>query len=324
MVQYFLSRLTQAVVVLLFASMVIFVAVRLAPGDPALARIGPFNVDPNNPHQLADIRHAMGLDRPIYVQYLIWLGDTLHGDLGKSLRNSAPVMNLVLGRVPLTLELIAACLLLSVPAAMFLGSVAAVRQDRWLDHLVNAVTTAGLAVPSFWLGLLLILLFAVRWHLLPASGSVDENSTVMDHLRLLAMPAVTLAVIETAILTRYVRAGMIEILQQPYIRTAYAKGLSPFKVVFRHALRNNLITLVSVIGLEFGILLGNTVIVEQIFGWSGLSWLAVQAIYTADYPVIEAIVLLIAGGFILMNLAVDVAYSLIDPRIRLRSAPDRS
>ena len=316
--RFIIQRLLEALPTLLIVSMVVFALIRMAPGDPAMLRMGREAAREENKPKLEAMRREMGLDRPIPVQYLLWLRDTLSGNFGVSIKTSQPAIDLVLSKVPVTLELVLASTLLALLIAFPGGMVAAIWRGSWLDRAVMAFAASGLAVPSFWLGLALILLLSVQLRLLPASGYVPFFESPVENLRRLVMPTITLGVYLAAVLIRFLRADMIEVLATDYIRTARAKGLSRPRVIFTHALKNALIPVLTVGGLEVGALLGGAVIIEQVFGWSGVGWLTVQAIFDRDYAVVQTSVLLFVIGLTLVNLAVDVGYALLNPRVRAR------
>ena len=316
--RFIIQRLLEALPTLLIVSMVVFALIRMAPGDPAMLRMGREAAREENKPKLEALRREMGLDRPIPVQYLLWLRDTLSGNFGVSIKTSQPAIDLVLSKVPVTLELVLASTLLALLIAFPGGMVAAIWRGSWVDRAVMAFAASGLAVPSFWLGLALILLLSVQLRLLPASGYVPFFESPVENLRRLVMPTITLGVYLAAVLIRFLRADMIEVLATDYIRTARAKGLSRPRVIFTHALKNALIPVLTVGGLEVGALLGGAVIIEQVFGWSGVGWLTVQAIFDRDYAVVQTSVLLFVIGLTLVNLAVDVGYALLNPRVRAR------
>ena len=316
--RFIIQRLLEALPTLLIVSMVVFALIRMAPGDPAMLRMGREAAREENKPKLEALRREMGLDRPIPVQYLLWLRDTLSGNFGVSIKTSQPAIDLVLSKVPVTLELVFAATLLALLIAFPGGMLAAIWRGSWLDRAIMAFAASGLAVPSFWLGLALILLLSVQLRLLPASGYVPFFESPVENLRRLVMPTITLGVYLAAVLIRFLRADMIEVLATDYIRTARAKGLSRPRVIFTHALKNALIPVLTVGGLEVGALLGGAVIIEQVFGWSGVGWLTVQAIFDRDYAVVQTSVLLFVIGLTLVNLAVDVGYALLNPRVRAR------
>ncbi|MEW6399781.1 MAG: ABC transporter permease [Bacillota bacterium] len=314
---YLAKRLVQALPTLLLVAVIVFLAVRLTPGDPALVKLGPYGA--KTPEQLEAVRESMGLDKPILVQFAIWLRDVLKGDMGLSLRNGRPALRLVVDRLPASLELIGASLLFGLLVGVPVGVFAATRRGKWVDRALSAGALLGMATPPFWLALLLIGLFSVELRWLPASGYVAITENPVLNLRLLALPVVALGLFETANVARFVRSGMVRALDSDFVRTARAKGLAERTVLYKHALRNTLVTVVTVVGLEMGTLLSGTVIVEQVFGWSGLGWLSLQALNMRDYPVVQASVLLVAVLMVLINLIVDLVYGLVDPRVRVEA-----
>jgi peptide/nickel transport system permease protein len=317
MLRVLLPRLAQAIAVLLFSSMIVFVVIRLAPGDPAVVELGPQAEDPRYQAMIEAKHKELGLDKPIPVQYLIWLRRVATGDLGVSARNKRPVLDLIMEKLPATLLLVAGGMTFALVVAFLLGIPAALHHRSVVDGLVRVITLLGVAVPPFWLGLLLLLLFAVNLKVLPASGYVPIWEDPVQALRHLILPAISLGAYEMAAFTRFLRAQMLEVTSQDYIRTAEAKGLSMMAVISRHALRNAVLPLLTVVGLEVGLQLGGTVIIEQIFGWPGIGWLALQAINNRDYPLIQGIVLLAAVFVTMSNLTVDILYGFLDPRMRL-------
>jgi peptide/nickel transport system permease protein len=310
------SRLAQAIPVLLLASVIVFGITRLAPGDPATVQLGMRLQRPGADEALKALRHEMGLDKPIVAQYGIWLSHTARGDLGTSSRYDEPVTSLIGQKLPITLELIAAGLLPALGVAILLGTAAARRPGRPLDLGVNGVALLGLAIPTFWLGLLFLIVFGVNLHWLPVSGYVAPGASLTGNLKHLALPALTLFVYEVAILTRFVRAKVIEQLGDDYVRTAVAKGLGPRRILGRHVVPNSLGPVITVAALEFGTLFGAIVIVEEIFRWPGLGLLTIDAITDRDFPVIEGVVLTVALIVVVANLVADAANMFLSPRLR--------
>ncbi len=296
--------------------MIVFTVVRLTPGDPAEVQFGPRANDPRFAEALQALRHKMGLDKPIPMQYFIWLGHMARGDLGTSIRSGRPVLEMILRKLPATLELIAGGLFFGLLFGLPIGLLSGLKYRSFLDRFSSLLSWLGLAVPVFWLGLLLILIFAVHFRWLPASGYVPLTEDPWENIRHLIMPAISLGVYELALFSRFLRAEIIDVMRENYIRTARAKGLGEQGVVLLHALKNALIPLITIIGLEIGYLLGGSVVIEQVFGWSGVGWLALQAINNRDYPLIQGIVLLLALGYSVTNLLVDIAYAYVNPRIR--------
>lgn len=318
MTRYLVRRLLESALVLVIISTVVFVALRLAPGDPAQIMMGTSAIGPGAEERLERLRQELGLDQPIYVQYLRWVADVASGNLGRSVRSGTPVLPVILGRVPATLELVVVSLLIGLIFAIPAGVLAAVRHRTWLDHLIGLVTTSGVAIPSFWFGILLITAFSVQRQWLPASGYTPVHQDPLLNLRQVVMPSLTLGLYIAAYVARFLRADLLEVLGQDYIRTARAKGLAPLAVLVRHALRNALASTVTILGILVGSLLGGVVVIEQVFGWSGIGWLSVQAVFNRDYPVVQGVVLLAAGTFLFINLLVDVSYAALDPRARTR------
>ena len=317
--RYIFSRLLQAVPTVFLASVAIFLLIRLIPCDPALLLAGP----DATPQVIAAMRQKMGLDEPLPVQYMIWAGRALRGDLGASMISRYEVWRLLRMRLPATLELTVTAFILTLLIALPLGILAAVKQHSGFDATVGVYTALGLGVPNFWLGILFILLFALALGWLPPQGRVplfDEPARAWRHL---LMPAVTLAATQSAILARFVRASMVEVLYEDHVRTARAKGLRERVVVMRHALRNALIPVVTVIGIQIGRLLGGAVIVESVFAWPGVGRMMLKAIEERDYAVVQGGLLLLVMAFITINLLTDLAYAFIDPRIRPSSERSR-
>jgi len=312
MTAYVARRLLQLLPVVLLVSAIVFFVFRIIPGDAAVARLG----EAADPESVARLRRTMGLDRPVYVQYLVWLGRAVRGDLGESQVNRQGVFSLVIEKFPATLELaglgIGLSLMLSVPV----GILSALRRGTLLDHFTRLAAMIGFCVPRYWLAVLLILFFAVQWRLFPPAGHIPFGEQPLANLRFVALPALSVALTLAAVQMRFLRSSLLDIIAQEYIRTAHAKGLAHRAVVLHHALKNALIPFVTVVGLEFGNLLGGLVVVEQIFSWPGVGWLMVQSIIHRDYAVVQGAVLLIATGFVTINLLVDVAYAALDPRIR--------
>ena len=303
MQKFILRRAWQAVLVVVGVSLVVFFAMRLS-GDPSFLMLPADATEADR----AQYQHEQGLDRPLHVQYLVFLQKAVAGDFGKSLRYRQAAFPLVLERLPATLELALAAMLVSLLVAVPAGVLAGVRRNSAYDALSMLGALFGQSMPVFWLGIMLILIFSVHLELFPTSGR--------DGLRHLVLPAITLGLYSTARVTRLVRAGMLDVLGQEYIRTAWAKGLAPRWVILKHALMNTLIPVVTIVGLELGTLLGGAVITETIFAWPGVGRLVVAAIFQRDYPIVQAAVMILALLFVFFNLAVDLLYGYLDPRIR--------
>lgn len=311
--RYILRRLLLLVPLLLAISVLTFFMIHLAPGDPISTRFG-LNLKNLEPERIEQIREELGLNDPLPVQYLRYLSNLLQGDLGRSLTTNRPVASELVSRLPATIELTIASMLIVLLVAVPLGIFSAVKRGSLVDNLCMAGALLGVSMPSFWFGIMLMLLFSLKLGLLPTGGRGD--GTLADLLKALIMPAITLGTGLMGIVARLTRSSMLEVLGQDYMRTAYAKGLATRLVLVRHGLRNALIPVVTVIGVQFASLLGGAVIVETIFAWPGMGRLAVNAISRRDYPVIMGTVLVFAVVFVLANLIVDILYTFIDPRIR--------
>jgi peptide/nickel transport system permease protein len=314
MSRYLAQRSAWVAIVLLGVSAITFVILHLTPGDPAQILLGPMATS----QELARLRHELGLDRPLVLQYFIWLGHVVRGDFGRSITLHRPVLAEVLLRFRGTLILTAGAMVLAFGPGILLGVLAARRPGRLVDQLSMVVTIGGVSIPSFWLGMLLIIFFSLRLRWLPGTGmySPAGPQTVPDMLMHLILPAVTLAALPLAIIARVARTGMIEALQADYIRTARAKGLDEASVVLVHAFRNALVGIVTVLGLEMGLLLAGAVYVETVFSWPGIGLMLVNAILTRDFPLVQGAVLLVAATYVIVNLATDLLYAYLDPRIR--------
>ncbi|QGY27466.1 ABC transporter permease [Pantoea cypripedii] len=312
MLELIVKRLLLAIPTLLLVSMMVFALQKLLPGDPVLAMAG----EERDPAVIAQLRAEYHLDDPIPTQYFAWIGSALKGDLGVSLRTKEPVTALIASKLPVTLELSLLAMLIALLAGISMGIIAAVRKDSWVDHTTNFVALSGISVPHFWLGILLILLFSVHLQWLPASGFVPVSEDMAQNLKTLLLPALVLGTGLAATLMRHTRASMIAVLKADYIRTARAKGLLAPKVVLKHAFRNALMPIVTLTTLLFGELLGGAVLTEQVFTLPGFGKMIVDAVFNRDYAVVQGVVLVVAIGFLLLNLLADVLYLLINPKMR--------
>jgi len=301
---YILKRLFHSLFVLVGISVVVFIILHLT-GDPA-ALLMPMDA---TPEQVAQFRKEMGFDDPLLLQYWRFFKGTLRGDFGLSFRHSQPALELVLERMPATIQLTIAAMIVALIIAIPVGIISAIRRNSLLDHIGMTGALLGQSTPVFWLGIMLILIFSVTLQWFPSSGR-----GTMEHL---VLPAVTLGMFTMARTARMMRSSMLEVLGQEYMKTAKAKGLSPRTVILKHAMKNALIPVVTIVGMELGTLLGGAVITETIFAWPGVGRLAVQAIYNRDYPVVQAAVFLLAAIFVLVNLVVDIFYTYLDPRVKL-------
>ena len=308
---FLLRKAGAALVVLFLSSIVVFAGIRALPGDTATALGG----EERDAKIIADIRHKYGLDKPLPVQYLHWIGLALRGDLGTDSRELS-VSRTIVERIPMTLELAGLSILIAALIGIPAGVIAAFRRGKPEDYVATTVALVGLSVPHFWLGLMMIILFAVDLHWLPSGGYVPLGENPLENLRHMLMPAIVLGTGFSAVLMRQMRSAMLDSLSTDYVRTARAKGLTEWAVVARHAFRNSLITVVTVLGLQLGALISGAVITETIFGIAGFGRLTIDAIDQRDYALLQGVVLVAAAGYVLVNLTVDVVYALLNPRIR--------
>jgi ABC-type dipeptide/oligopeptide/nickel transport system permease component len=313
MARYLVNRAWQSLVTLVLATVVVFLGVRALPGDPALALAG----EDRSPAALAAIRHHYGLDQSIPLQFYHFVERALHADFGVSIRTGASVSSMIWTALPVTVELSILAILIAMALGIGAGVIAAVRRGKPSEWVANGLALIGLSVPHFWLGLLAILYLSVATGLFPASGFVPILQDPISNLHHIILPAVILGTGLAAVIMRQTRSSMLESLSADYVRTAKAKGLKPRAVIGRHALRNSLIVVVTIVGLQLGGLISGAVVTEQIFGLPGFGKMTIDAVFQRDYPVIQAVVLITATAYILINFLVDMLYSLIDPRIRV-------
>ncbi|MFB7140472.1 nickel ABC transporter permease [Gottfriedia sp. NPDC056225] len=305
MTQYILNRIVSAIIVIFGISILSFFLIHLIPGDPVKIMLG-LNA---SPEQVAKLTHHLGLDKPLLVQYLQYINNVFHGDFGTSLKTGRPVLTEILDRFPETIKLAATGMVFAVIIGIALGILAAKYKDTIIDTFCTGLATLGVSIPSFWLGILLILVFSVKLSWFPIADGTG--------LRSLILPAITLGVVMSTMISRLTRNGMVEVLSNDFIRTARSKGLEERHILFRHAFRNVLIPIITVIGLQIAALLGGTVIIEQVFNWPGLGTLSIGAIMSRDFPMIQGTVLFMGAVYVSVNILVDIVYSLIDPRVKL-------
>ena len=303
MLRYIIKRLLQTILVLFLVVTLVFVLMRCI-GDPTKLLVSP----EGSYEDIENIKAALGLDKPVYVQYIDYMRGIVTGDFGSSYYYNRPVTDLIFEHLPTTLLLAGVAVVIAVPLAILFGVIAAVKRNTFLDNIVTTLSIAGRSLPSFWLGLLLVLLFSVFWKVLPPSGYGQPNQLIM--------PAITLAAGLCASITRFTRSSMLEVIRQDYMTTARAKGVYEKKVILHHGLRNALLPVVTMLGLQVGHLLGGSVVVESIFAWPGIGRMMVSAILTYDYPLVQACSLTMAVVFALVNFVTDMLYTVIDPRIR--------
>ena len=314
MLNFLAQRLASAFLVLVLVSALSFGIIWLVPGDPTAVLL-----DANtSPEQVARLRAQLGLDKPLLLQIVEWYGRILRGDLGQSILLNRSVMAAILERLPVTLALAGISLLLAVVLGVAAGIIAAMNHNRWPDQLIMATALLGLSVPDFWLGLMMVFLFAVQFGWFPTGGFVPLQDSVAGWARSITMPALALALVQMGFIARMARASMLEVLSQDFIRTADAKGLSRADIVLRHGLPNALVPILTVIGIVAGALLGGTVIIEQVFSLPGIGRLVIGAVLSRDFPVIQGGLLFLAVIYLAVNLIVDVLYAVVDPRVRLQ------
>ncbi|MBI4242237.1 MAG: ABC transporter permease [Candidatus Rokubacteria bacterium] len=312
MLQQIFRRLMAAIPVMGVVAIAVFALLHVTPGDPAVIIAGDYAT----PDEVAKIRSKLGLDRPFLVQVGIWLGQVVRGDLGTSIFSGLPVTTLIGQRAEATTGLTVLALLISVAIGVPLGVVAAWKQRSWIDRVVMVFAVSGFSMPVFWLGFILVYVFALSLGWLPVQGYVPLREGFWPFLSHLILPAVTLSVVYMALIARMTRASMLGVLHEDYIRTAFATGLEPRGVLMRHALKNASLPVVTIIGIGFALLIGGAVVTETVFALPGLGRLTVDAIVRRDYPVIQGVLLVVAGVYVLINLVIDLLYAVLDPRIR--------
>jgi peptide/nickel transport system permease protein len=314
---FLLRRSGAALIVVFVASIVVFAGLQALPGSPALVLAG----EDRSPQAIAEIIKKFGLDEPLPVQYATWLGHAVQGDFGVSHRTGLSVGATIVDRIPITLELAVLSILVALVLGIPAGVIAAVKRGSLPDYASGMLALVGLSIPHFWLGLLLILLLSVKLRILPASGYVPLFDDPIENLRRMVMPALVLGTGVSAVVMRQMRSAMLDSLGADYVRTARAKGLSERQVIVGHAMRNSLLTVVTVVGLEFGALISGAVITEQIFVIPGFGRLTIEAVQQRDYALIQGVVFVAAAGYVIVNLLVDVTYSYLNPRIRVSGRP---
>jgi peptide/nickel transport system permease protein len=313
---YLLRRALQAILVILLVTIIVFLTMRLLPGDPILMLVTATEMESDTQAQIAQLRHENGLDRPFFVQYFHWLGGVIHGDLGKSILQRYPVAKEIIRRLPITLHLGLLAFIISIIIGVPGGIICAVRRGTWVDTVVTFLTNLGITVPNFWLGIVLIYLFAVRLGWLPVQGYTSPFSNLALNLRQIIMPVTCLAVFPIASVARQTRSSMLEVMHQDYVRTAWSKGIRERAVILRHGLKNALIPVVTLTGMSFGMIIGGAVIMETVFNIPGMGRLAVASVVNEDYPYVQGITLIVAVTIVVENLLVDIINGWIDPRIR--------
>jgi peptide/nickel transport system permease protein len=316
MISFLIRRLLQSVIVLVIVSLLVFFAMRLLPGDPIRMIITASNTDTFNEEQITEIRHQYGLDRPIIVQYFSWVNDIFHGNLGESILQKVPVSDEVFRRIPITFHLGIMAFIVGLIIGIPLGIISGVRRGTWLDALVTTLANLGITRPSFWLGYLLIYVFAMHFKWLPVMGYTSPFQNFWQNTKEIVMPVFCLALFPIASNARQTRSSMLEVMRQDYIRTAWSKGLRERVVIAKHALKNGLIPIVTLAGLGVPMIVGGAVLIETVFNIPGMGRLAVTSVLNQDYPYVQGIVLIISTAVVFINFAVELTYGWLDPRIR--------
>ena len=313
MIKYIIKRILFAIPVLILVSIIVFSLIHLAPGDPIQILLGIYG----DPNLVKTLQAQLNLDKPLPIQYFLWIGKVLKGDLGISMRSKTPVLTMILERYPRTFMLAGAGLMISIFISIISGVIAASRRNTAIDFSVMSFAIVGISIPQFWMAIMLILIFALYLGVLPSIGFVPFLEDPVQSIRHLILPAVSLGIAQASITARMTRSEMLEVLSQDYIITARAKGLTEKTVIFKHALKNALIPIVTIIGIQFAFLMGGTVVIEQIFVYPGLGKLIIDAIFNRDYTVIQGAILFTSTFFIFINIVVDIIYTALNPKIRL-------
>jgi peptide/nickel transport system permease protein len=314
--EYISRRFIEAVAIILLVAVAVFFVMRSLPGDPVLVYIGKDTLTSSTPEQIAALRHEFGLDKPVAVQLFSWLGKAVRGDLGKSIMFRDSV-NAEIGRaLPKTLYMGGAAFVLSIILGIPLGIIAAVRRGKWMDSVSTLIANLGVTAPVFWIGIIMVLIFGLYLHWLPVQGYVSPTDNLGDSIRHMIMPVVCLTVFPMAAVARQTRSSMLEVIRQDYIRTAWAKGLRERQVILRHAARNSIIPVITLIGLNIRNIFGGQVLVETVFNIPGIGRLSVDALFSHDYAIVQGVILVVAAVVVFTNLLVDLSYGWVDPRIR--------
>ncbi len=314
MASYIIKRILYAIPVLILVTVIVFSLIHLIPGDPIRIMLG-INA---KPEQVDALKKELNLDKPVVVQYFLWLKNVATGNFGFSIRSKEPVFKLIMQRLPNTLVLAISALVFSVFFSIILGVIAAYKRNTPLDYGAMIIAVLGVSIPSFWMGIMLILVFAMTFRVLPSMGAVSFLKDPVQSIKHLILPALSLGVVLMGYLTRVTRSQMLDVLNQDYIRTARSKGLKENSVIFIHALKNAMIPVVTVIGIQFAFLMGGDVLIEQIFAWPGIGRLALSSIFNRDYPVVQGVVLVSAVIFVFVNLIVDILYRFLNPKVKLK------
>jgi peptide/nickel transport system permease protein len=316
MVAYIIRRLMIGVIILLLVTLLVFLAMRLLPGDPLIIFISQSQTQTYTPEQLTELRHEYGLDRSLPVQYVSWLGNVLRGNFGKSILLGQDVGYLISNKLPVTIYFGAMAFIVSAFFGIIFGVICALRRGKWIDSMVTVLANIGITVPAFWVGILLMYLFALTLHWLPTSGYVPPTENLAQSLRAAILPVICESLFSVASLTRQTRSAMLEVVGQDYIRTAWAKGLRERVIILRHTIKNAMIPVITILGLQVGMVFGGSVLIETVFSIPGMGRLLADSLFSHDYQIVQAGTLVIALVVVLSNLIVDISYGWFDPRIR--------
>ncbi len=316
MTAYIIRRLMLGVIILLLVTLLVFLAMRLLPGDPLIIFISQSQVEVHSPERLAELRHEYGLDRSLPMQYISWIGNILRGDMGKSINFGQDVGYLISNKLPITIYFGVMSLIVSAFFGIIFGVICALRRGKWIDSVVTVLANIGITLPAFWVGILLMYLFSLMLHWLPTSGYISPTESLGQSLRAAIMPVICLSLFSVASLTRQTRSAMLEVVNQDYIRTAWSKGLPERVVISRHTIKNAMIPVITILGLQVGLIFGGSVLIETVFNIPGMGRLMAESLFSHDYQIVQAGTLVIAVVVVLSNLIVDISYGWFDPRIR--------
>jgi peptide/nickel transport system permease protein len=313
---YLVRRLIQSIIVILLVTIIVFVGMRLLPGDPIFMLFNPNQVQSFTQEEIDSIRHEAGLDKPLAIQYFEWLGNVFKGDFGKSILNKRPVTIDLAKRIPVTAHIGILAFLVSLIIGVPLGIISSIRRGSWLDTVVTTLANLGITVPIFWLGIMLIWVFAVQLHWLPVMGYTSPFTDFVKNTKQLVLPVFCNSIFGISTNARQARSSMLEVIRQDYIRTAWSKGLTERKIILNHALKNSLIPIVTLAGMGVSVIIGGSVLIEQVFNIPGMGRLAVDSLFQHDYPYVQGITLVMTTAIVVINLLVDLTYGWLDPRIR--------
>ena len=316
MTAYIIRRLMLGVIILLLVTMLVFLAMRLLPGDPLIIFISQSQTETYTLEQLAELRHEYGLDRSLPMQYISWIGNILRGDMGKSINLGQDVGYLISAKLPITIYFGVMSFIVSAFFGIIFGVICALRRGKWIDSVVTVLANIGITLPAFWVGILLMYLFSLMLHWLPTSGYVSPTESLGQSLRAAIMPVICLSLFSVASLTRQTRSAMLEVVNQDYIRTAWSKGLREWVIISRHTIKNAMIPVITILGLQVGLIFGGSVLIETVFNIPGMGRLMAESLFSHDYQIVQGGTLVIAVVVVLSNLIVDISYGWFDPRIR--------